>query len=65
MNLDLVFGFWGCPRCGGDRVLWSYTDLADKGEPICENCDGIMELLSYIGVKDEATFSDESKSTET
>jgi len=38
--------YWRCPDCG--RTLstadWTYADLADRGIPICGDCDRDMEL---------------------
>lgn len=34
ITLSKVFGKWVCPTCGY-FTYWSYTDLADKGNPIC------------------------------
>jgi hypothetical protein len=38
---------WRCPDCG--RTLstedWTYADLADRGIPICGDCDRDMELI--------------------
>jgi hypothetical protein len=42
---------WRCPGCG--RTLstadWTYADLADRGIPICGDCDRDMELLQPSG----------------
>jgi hypothetical protein len=39
--------YWRCPGCG--RTLsaadWTYADLADRGIPICGDCDRDMELI--------------------
>ena len=38
---------WRCPDC--EHTLstadWTYRDLADRGTPICGNCDTDMELV--------------------
>ena len=39
--------FWECKNCGDkqEHILWSYEDLATKGEPVCPQCDGDMSLV--------------------
>jgi len=35
---------WRCPECGLEAVV-SYEDLAEIGNPICDQCDVEMELV--------------------
>ncbi len=39
--------YWRCPNC--PRTLstadWTYADLADRGIPVCRECDRDMELI--------------------
>lgn len=43
--------YWQCPSC--PRTLstadWTYADLADRGTPICGDCDNDMELVRPPG----------------
>jgi hypothetical protein len=38
---------WRCPDCGHtlSTADWTYADLADRGIPICGDCDRDMELI--------------------
>ena len=33
---------WSCPECNF-KAKWSYNDLANRGGPICPNCDSDLE----------------------
>lgn len=35
--------WWVCPQCYGE-ILWSYEQMAEAGNPICNECDIEMEL---------------------
>jgi hypothetical protein len=41
---------WRCPDC--ERTLstadWTYRDLADRGTPVCGDCDTDMELMESL-----------------
>lgn len=43
--------YWQCPDC--PRTLstadWTYADLADRGTPICGDCESDMELVNPSG----------------
>jgi len=42
---------WRCPDCGRvlSRADWTYVDLADRGIPICGDCDCDMRLIPSAG----------------
>lgn len=40
--------YWKCPECPKKLSItdWTYSDLADRGTPICMQCDTDMELIT-------------------
>jgi hypothetical protein len=59
INLALVTGMFECPDCGAE-TRWSYTDLYEKGNPVCDKCDCAMQLTGYVGEANyEAILSNE------
>jgi len=34
---------WVCRDCG-QKAIWSYLDLAQRGVPVCPDCGNDMEL---------------------
>lgn len=56
---------WRCPGCGRTLSVadWTYADLADRGIPICGDCDRDMELIQSPG--DSDVPEDEKERSET
>jgi len=58
MKLDInkVFSHWVCTDCGTEAD-WTFVDCAESGEPVCCECDCVMELSDDITVTDDAELN--------
>lgn len=43
LSLDNIGARWECPTCHS-QLDWSYANIVDVGNPICENCDNDMDM---------------------
>jgi len=48
--LERLVATWECPECNA-TVEWSYLELVDQGNPVCDDCYCDMEVTNKCRVE--------------